>query len=66
MKREEFKIGTIFICGSERWLCTDVGSRIVSAVCLTGMNDDWLVGPPYAVAEMIFDEHDQIACELVL
>jgi hypothetical protein len=88
MKHEEFRIGVEFWCGGRRWRCTDVGSRVVAAICLdprgvvtvtrTGvaperitacvMSDDasWSEGPPYALAEEVFDEHAIKACTLSL
>jgi hypothetical protein len=34
MRHEEFRIGLEFSCGGKRWRCTDVGSRVVVAICL--------------------------------
>jgi len=34
MKHEDFRIGTEFWCGGRRWRCTDVGTRVVVALCL--------------------------------
>ena len=34
MKFAEFEIGGEFYCGARRWRCTDIGSRVVIAVCL--------------------------------
>jgi hypothetical protein len=97
MKHADFKIGTKFTCGGNKWLCTDVGSRTVVAVCLTCCSENdyarclpedaqdqmwkqednlspggmpevdpsWFKGPPYALGEHVFDEHDLKACELV-
>ena len=84
MKHDEFHIGLEFWCGGRRWRCTDVGSRVVIAICLephevvtvarTGLTtaatttraitDDasWFEGPPYAVAEEVFDEHAIDGC----
>lgn len=78
MKHDEFSIGTEFHCGDRRWRCTDVGTRVVVAICLElneivevdgreqrhVMTDDpsWFMGPPYAVAETVFDENDFPAC----
>ena len=47
--------------------CTDIGTRVVVAICLSGHHDDpsWLDGPPYAGAEVIFDEDDLKACEQI-
>jgi hypothetical protein len=66
MKLEEFQIGEEFWCGDKKWLCTDIGTRVISAVCVTDHQDDpsWLNGPPYACAESIFDEYDQDGCVL--
>ena len=87
MKYEDFRIGTEFWCGGRRWRCTDVGMRVVVAVCLephqvvtvtangvesggstatrrTASDESWLAGPPYAVAEQVFDEYSIGACSL--
>jgi len=34
MKRDEFTIGEEFWCGGRRWRCTDVGTRVIVALCL--------------------------------
>lgn len=34
MKLNEFKIGGEFICADKRWRCTDIGTRVVVAICL--------------------------------
>jgi len=34
MEHSEFRIGEVFFCGGKRWRCTDIGTRIVSAICL--------------------------------
>jgi len=85
MQKEEFDIGCEFYCGGRRWRCTDIGTRVVIAICLEphvvtrlDMDDsrpskrklskalsddpDWLTGPPYKVAECVFDEYDLAAC----
>lgn len=64
MQHEDFSVGCEFLCGEKRWRCTDVGTRIVAAVCLSDHADDpsWYNGPPYAVAETVFDEYDFDAC----
>jgi hypothetical protein len=87
MKRSDFAIGQEFWCSGKRWRCTDIGARVIVAICLEQhdvistvpgerpgdfprevrsiTNDpQWLVGPPYAVAESVFDEHDIEACSL--
>jgi hypothetical protein len=65
MKHGEFRIGTEFECGDKAWRCTDVGSRVIVAVCLSAHPDDmsWYNGPPYAVAEFVFDEDSMNGCE---
>lgn len=77
MKHGDFSIGLEFSCGSRRWRCTDVGSRVVVAICLEprwngnsekcGFSSDPrdLNGPPYSVAEVVFDEYDLDACTLL-
>jgi hypothetical protein len=65
MKHNEFKIGNKFVCGGKNWLVTDIGSRVIIAICLndyTGIDDSWYYGPPYAVAEHVFDEYDIEGC----
>ena len=87
MTHDQFRIGLEFWCGTRRWRCTDVGSRVIVAISLephevvqieriTGhprevrerrfMTDDpsWLNGPPFAVAEHIFDEYSMEGCSL--
>lgn len=87
MKRSDFTIGREFWCGGKRWRCTDVGTRVIVAICLEpheivtiepgerpsapsreirSITDDpkWLIGPPYAVDESVFDEYDMPACSL--
>jgi hypothetical protein len=74
--------------GGGRWRCTDVGTRVVVAICLEPhevvtvtrkagasvatatrriVTDDrsWFDGPPYAVAEHVFDEDSIAACTLL-
>lgn len=65
MKHGDFKIGLEFLCGSRLWRCTDVGSRVAIAVPLEDFSDpSWYAGPPYVIAEFVFDENDMPACEL--
>ena len=67
MNKEDFQLGTTFYCGGKKWQCTDMGSRVITAICLSEHKEDesWFNGPPYAVAEIVFDEDDQQACTLV-
>ena len=34
MRRSEFTIGQEFWCGGKRWRCTDIGTRVIVAICL--------------------------------
>ena len=34
MQHSEFSMGLEFWCGGKRWRCTDVGTRVVVAICL--------------------------------
>ena len=63
MEREQFKIGETFWCCGKAWRCTDIGTRVVVAICLDHDDDPtWYDGPPYAVAEVVFDEYDLEGC----
>ena len=87
MNLSDFSIGLEFLCGDKRWKCTDVGTRVVTAICLdpremvhseVDPNDKAkrvqtrhvstdhrdLYGPPYGVAESVFDEYDMEACSV--
>lgn len=77
MQLADFAIGKPFKLGDHIFHCTDVGSRVVVAVpaeievsTSSGKSrvDDaiaggWLNGPPYAAAELVFDEYDLERCE---
>ena len=65
MKHEEFQIGCEFRCGGKIWICTDVGSRVTTAIEKNEEDESWHNGPPYALAETVFDEFDMEACELI-
>jgi hypothetical protein len=65
MERGEFAIGAEFWCSGKRWRCTDLGTRTIVAIALDHDDDpSWYSGPPYAVAETVFDEYDQEGCSL--
>lgn len=34
MRHCEFRIGQAFRCAGKRWRCTDVGTRVIVAICL--------------------------------
>jgi hypothetical protein len=66
MKHSDFSIGREFLAETERWRCTDVGTRTIVAIKLDHDNDpSWYNGPPYAVAETVFDEDDIEGCKLM-
>ncbi|MFT3789739.1 MAG: hypothetical protein QM741_01410 [Rudaea sp.] len=58
LKHSDFHIGLEFYTETGRWRCTDVGSRTICAIKLDEHTEDWYHGPPYAVAEQVFDEND--------
>lgn len=61
------KIGSHFTNSGGEWIVTDIGSRTLAAIKLEPkMEDDpsWLAGPPYAVAEFVFDEDDLNSIEI--
>lgn len=63
MNHNEFKIDTEFYTATGRWRCTDVGSRVIVAIKLDEKFDEsWHAGPPYAIAEHVFDEYDILGC----
>ncbi len=64
MRHQDFVIGTEFFTGSGRWRCTDIGTRVIVAIQLNARDPSWYNGPPYAVAEMAFDEYDLEGCSL--
>ena len=64
MTRNDFRIGLEFYTASGKWRCTDVGTRVIVAIKLDRNDSSWYVGPPYAVAESVFDEHDLGGCSL--
>lgn len=64
MKLKDFEIGKPFfgLAGFE-WLCTDKGTRTITAIMLEPDKDSsWFIGPPYAVDEVVFDEYDMEKC----
>ena len=64
MKLEDFEIGKKFYAHAGfEWLCTDKGTRTITAIRLDPNKDDsWFIGPPYAVEEVVWDEYDMLAC----
>ena len=65
MKPSNLRIGNVFVCGEKRWRVTDIGTRVVVAIYLDPeQTEDWFHGPPFGIAEMVFDEYDLAVCEL--
>jgi putative addiction module component (TIGR02574 family) len=65
MKHSDFEVGVEFFTATGKWRCTDLGSRTVIAIRLDHPEDaSWYNGPPYAVAEIVFDEYDLGGCQL--
>lgn len=60
MTVEDVKIGDSFTCGGRHWHVTDIGTRTVIAIA---HRPGWMSGPPYALAEMVFNETDLVVCE---
>jgi hypothetical protein len=54
-------IGQSFYMNGRKFLCTDKGSRVLVGVEIderAECDPSWLAGPPYAFAELVFDEDD--------
>lgn len=66
MNIPDVKIGDRFQCGNDVWRCTDIGTRVIIGVKLPkNVDPDFcFAGPPYSVAEIVFDEDDLQACTL--
>lgn len=59
MTRSDFLIGQEFYTASGAWRCTDVGTRVVTAVKLGYSDPKVYEGPPFSIPEFAFDEEDQ-------
>lgn len=57
LEHKDFYIGREFWTATGRWRCTDMGTRTICAIKLEGDPANW-TGPPYSVAEGVFDEYD--------
>ena len=53
-----------FYTAAGKWRCTDVGTRVIVAIQLDQNDPSWYAGPPFAVAEWVFDEYDLDGCSL--
>jgi hypothetical protein len=45
MKHSDFVIGKSFWCGGREWLCTDIGTRTIVAICLDDDDVTVSLGP---------------------
>ena len=64
MTKDDFQVGLEFYTAAGKWRCTDIGTRVIVAIKLDQTDESWYNGPPYAVAEFVFDEYDQAGCSL--
>lgn len=64
MLKDDFQIGTEFYTATGKWRCTDIGTRVIVAIQLDKDDASWYNGPPFAVAEWVFDEYDLPGCSL--
>ncbi len=64
MQHRDFLIGLAFVTATGRWRCTDIGTRVIVAIRLDAPDASWYNGPPYAVAEVVFDEDDLEGCSV--
>jgi hypothetical protein len=64
MTKNDFEIGLEFYTAAGRWRCTDIGTRVIVAIRLSKDDAGWYAGPPFAVAEFVFDEYDLEGCSL--
>jgi hypothetical protein len=63
MKKEQFDLGMRFCTKTgDEWKVTDIGSRTIVAIRITGEEPLNLLGPPYGVLEVVFDEFDIEEC----
>jgi hypothetical protein len=72
MTHAEFQIGCEFTTfeGKHTWRCTDIGTRTIIAIRINTdgnmpIDPSWFHGPPYALAEMVFDEYSIEGCTSV-
>lgn len=62
MEHSDFKINECFYTGTGKWMCTDIGTRVITAVKYDELINSGVLNPPYAVAEVVFDEYDFGGC----
>lgn len=67
MEISDFYPGLVFnSAGGLEYRCTDVGTRTVLAVLLSGVDPIFVQGPPYIQTEEVFAEHELKQCFLNL
>jgi hypothetical protein len=66
MTKDNFHICLEFYTASGKWRCTDIGTRVIVAIKLDQDDPRNHNGPPYSVAEYVFDEYDISGCSLDL
>ncbi len=60
MRHADFTIGCEFKTDGGTWRCTDIGTRTIIAIKVSGHGDaSWFNGPPYSMNETVFDENDE-------
>jgi len=64
MKKEQFQIGMVFYTVTGQWCCTDIGTRVITAIPLNQQDPRNYNGPPYSILELVFDEYDMGGCSL--
>ena len=64
MRKDDFRIGLEFYTATGKWRCTDTGTRVVVAITLDQDDPRNYSGPPYSIAENVFDEYDMQGCSL--
>ncbi len=64
MEKNDFYIGLEFHTASGKWRCTDIGSRVIVAIKIDQKDESYYSGPPFPVAEIVFDEYDFEGCSL--
>lgn len=62
MKKSEFEIGKDFYTETGKWRCTDIGTRIITAIQLNQDDPRNYNDPPYSIVEYVFDEYDIGGC----
>lgn len=57
MEHHELNIGDEFKTETGTWRVTDKGTRVIIAIRIDNQDPLNLVGVPYSVEEVVFDEH---------